>query len=324
MSCADPAPARLRLLREQAEEALDPVRPLEQHEEGHEDDRHEVATSAVITPFVTATACPRARTAASAPPLFERLLRLLDEVVLRLQEAEPPAALRDVVRGSPARCSTKSFTWSTSVGMKGGDAGEREQRSRRGERDRDAAPLHPCRWNQSTAGLSASDEEERDQDPRDHGRTIQITHRQTHDGDRDAEHRQDRPHGEAHDALGRHGGEDRGRAGRFDRAAAGEPSAVSLRGQPAEATATLPDGREALVRVSVPDDSYVPKREREHRHRRDRDRRARSSRSVDTILEPEQDSEGLALAREIASGLGSGRSGRPRRRSSRSPTAPER
>ena len=28
---------------------------------------------------------------------------------------------------------------------------------------------------------------------------------------------------------------------------------------------------------------------------------------MDTILEPEQDSEGLALAREIASGLGSGR-----------------
>jgi hypothetical protein len=80
---------------------------------------------------------------------------------------------------------------------------------------------------------------------------------------------------------------------------------VSLRGHAAEATATLPDGREAFVRVGVPDDSYVPKREL-------------STVTVeiaiggeivavvDTILEPEQDREGLALAREIAVGLGSG------------------
>jgi hypothetical protein len=80
---------------------------------------------------------------------------------------------------------------------------------------------------------------------------------------------------------------------------------VSLRGHAAEATATLPDGREAVVRVGVPDDSYVPKRER-------------STVTaeiaigdevvavVDTILEPEQDGEAVALAREIAAGLGSG------------------
>lgn len=80
---------------------------------------------------------------------------------------------------------------------------------------------------------------------------------------------------------------------------------MSLRGHAAEATATLPDGREALVRVGVPDDSYVSARER-------------STVTaeivigeevvavVDTILEPEQDSEALALAREIASGLGTG------------------
>jgi hypothetical protein len=80
---------------------------------------------------------------------------------------------------------------------------------------------------------------------------------------------------------------------------------VSLRGNPVEASATLPDGREALVRVSVPDDPYVPKRER-------------SEvvveivigdevvAVVESILDPEQSSEGLALAREIAAGLGSG------------------
>jgi hypothetical protein len=80
---------------------------------------------------------------------------------------------------------------------------------------------------------------------------------------------------------------------------------VSLRGHPAEATTTLPDGREALVRVGVPDDSYVPKRERS-------DVTAEIVIGdevvavVETILAPDQDGEGLALAREIAAGLGSG------------------
>src|ERR671934_77754 len=36
---------------------------------------------------------------------------------------------------------------------------------------------------------------------------------------------------------------------------------MSLRGEPVELTATLPDGREARVRVGVPDDPYIPRRE---------------------------------------------------------------
>src|SRR5437588_185746 len=36
---------------------------------------------------------------------------------------------------------------------------------------------------------------------------------------------------------------------------------MSLRGERVEHTATLPDGREALVRVGVPDDPYIPRRE---------------------------------------------------------------
>jgi len=35
---------------------------------------------------------------------------------------------------------------------------------------------------------------------------------------------------------------------------------VSLRGEPYERVADLPDGRQARVRVAVPDDSYIPKR----------------------------------------------------------------
>ena len=36
---------------------------------------------------------------------------------------------------------------------------------------------------------------------------------------------------------------------------------MSLNGNPVEQTATLPDGREVLIRIGVPDDPYIPKRE---------------------------------------------------------------
>ena len=80
---------------------------------------------------------------------------------------------------------------------------------------------------------------------------------------------------------------------------------MSLRGIPAEARATLPDGREVLVRVGVPDDSYVPKRERSEVTAEIVVGSAVVA-VVETILDPEQDSEALALARKIAAGLGSG------------------
>jgi hypothetical protein len=72
-----------------------------------------------------------------------------------------------------------------------------------------------------------------------------------------------------------------------------------------EETAALPDGREALVRVGVPDDPYIPKREL--------DTVAieivigdRVEATLNTILEADQDSEARALAREVAAGLRSG------------------
>jgi hypothetical protein len=80
---------------------------------------------------------------------------------------------------------------------------------------------------------------------------------------------------------------------------------MSLRGEPVELPATLPDGRAARVRVGVPDDSYIPRRELdtvavelfvddEH------------AGAVNTVLDADQDSEARALAREIVAGLESG------------------
>jgi hypothetical protein len=81
---------------------------------------------------------------------------------------------------------------------------------------------------------------------------------------------------------------------------------VSLRGEPIEATATLPDGRTIRVRVGVPQDSYIAPRELDtvdielfdgERHLA----------AVNTVLDAQQDSEARALIREIVSGLESGR-----------------
>jgi hypothetical protein len=81
---------------------------------------------------------------------------------------------------------------------------------------------------------------------------------------------------------------------------------VSLRGQMVEQTAKLPDGREAIVRVGVPDDPYIPKRELDTVDVElfiD----GRVAAAVNTVLDADQDSEALELAREIVAGLESGK-----------------
>jgi hypothetical protein len=80
---------------------------------------------------------------------------------------------------------------------------------------------------------------------------------------------------------------------------------VSLRGAPLEAEVTVPDGRIVRVRVGVPDDSYIPKRELdtvtvelyangEH------------IAAVNTVLDADQTDEAHELLQEIAAGLESG------------------
>jgi hypothetical protein len=80
---------------------------------------------------------------------------------------------------------------------------------------------------------------------------------------------------------------------------------VTLNGNPVELAATLPDGREVLIRVGIPDDSYVARREL-----RTVDVELVSGgehlAAVTSVLLPEQESEALALARRIKAGLESG------------------
>ena len=80
---------------------------------------------------------------------------------------------------------------------------------------------------------------------------------------------------------------------------------VTLRAHPLIEDATLPDGRVVRVRVGVPEDGYI---------------RARDLRTVDlelygdgehlaavnTVLDPEDESEARQLLREVVAGLESG------------------
>jgi len=80
---------------------------------------------------------------------------------------------------------------------------------------------------------------------------------------------------------------------------------VSLRGQPIEQTVVLPDGREVVIWIGVPNDSYIRHREIDtvsvELHNGD-DVLA----TVNSVLEPRQTVEAWALARELVAGLESG------------------
>jgi hypothetical protein len=80
---------------------------------------------------------------------------------------------------------------------------------------------------------------------------------------------------------------------------------MSLRGEPIVVPATLPDGRSVTVRVGVPDDPYIAKREL-HTVTLELESNGEHLAAVNTILEPAQTSEARALAREVVAGLESG------------------
>jgi hypothetical protein len=80
---------------------------------------------------------------------------------------------------------------------------------------------------------------------------------------------------------------------------------MSLRGEPIQTAATLPDGRVVLVRVGVPEDSYIASRELDTVDVELFDGEQHLA-AVNTVLSADQDSEARALAREIVAGLESG------------------
>lgn len=80
---------------------------------------------------------------------------------------------------------------------------------------------------------------------------------------------------------------------------------MSLRGRPVEQSAIAKDGREILVRVGVPEDPYIPRRELDT-VAVELIADGRPLATVNTVLSPDQESEAHELAREIVAGLESG------------------
>lgn len=81
---------------------------------------------------------------------------------------------------------------------------------------------------------------------------------------------------------------------------------MSLRATPVVETATLPDGREAEIRIGVPQDDYVRASELDTvalELRLD----GQVVAALNTVLAPGQDGDAKRLAKEIAEGLSSGR-----------------
>ena len=92
--------------------------------------------------------------------------------------------------------------------------------------------------------------------------------------------------------------------GCFDPASPRDPAFVTLRGHPISETATLPDGRSVSIGVCVLDDDYIAERSRTVVVELTSGGEVLAT--LNTVLEPEQTSEALALAREIRAGLESG------------------
>jgi hypothetical protein len=80
---------------------------------------------------------------------------------------------------------------------------------------------------------------------------------------------------------------------------------MSLRGEPLEADATLPDGSTVHIRIGVPEDGYIKARDLDtvaievSAH-------GEHIAAVNTLLDADESSEALGLLRQIVAGLESG------------------
>ena len=82
---------------------------------------------------------------------------------------------------------------------------------------------------------------------------------------------------------------------------------MSLRGEPIEATATLPDGRSVRVWIGVPEDPYIRRRELDTVDIELSLVGGNHLAAVNTVLDADQVSEARELSREIVAGLESGK-----------------
>ncbi len=161
---ADLAPARLLFLRNEDENPLDPHRPLEQHEEGHEDDR-ERRDHAGDDALRDGERGPGADRQTSDAAVVDRGLDLLDDVVPGLEEAEPSPPVRQVgdVVGDLAREAVDLVDERRNEG--GGEPGDDGEREHEDDACRRSASRHAVRLEPTDGRVEREREEERDQEP---------------------------------------------------------------------------------------------------------------------------------------------------------------
>jgi hypothetical protein len=80
---------------------------------------------------------------------------------------------------------------------------------------------------------------------------------------------------------------------------------MSLRGEPLEADATLPDGSTVHIRIGVPDDGYIKARDLDT-VAIELSAHGEHIAAVNTLLDADESSEALGLLRQIVAGLESG------------------
>ena len=200
---ADSTPARLRLLGEERVPALDPVAPLEQHEERQEDDRHRRRDDR------DDALGDRERRAGKPEHLLRAavlhlLLDLLDDVVLALEEAEPSAPVRQVVDVVRERLDEAVDLVDQLRDERRADRGDHDDRDHVGERDRGPSLEAPATFDPADERIKREREEQRDHDPREHMPSDPDHLERDRDRNRDQQDPQDRAGTQVDHALRRH------------------------------------------------------------------------------------------------------------------------
>ena len=201
---ADVPHARLGTLREEREAALDPVTPFEQHEERQEDDRHRCGDRGDDAPR-HADGCAREAEHLGRAALLHLLPHLLDDVVLRLEEAEAAAPVRDVLHVVGERLDEAVHLVDQPREERCAERDDRGDHYQVGERDRQPPPEMRPALQPVDERVEGEREEERDDEPRDH-----AAHDPDHLGDDrdrgdDEEDPEDRARTEVDDTLFGHG-----------------------------------------------------------------------------------------------------------------------
>ena len=211
---ADLAPPGLRLRRQRREEPLHPGRPLEQHEERHEDDRdrgHDDRDHALGDGDRDARKPEHLRRAA----VPDRVLDPFLDVVLRLEEAEASAAVGEVVRVVGQLVHELVGLVDERRDEREADPDEEPDRQHVRQRSRIPAARDPVPLEPVHGRVEREREEGRDHDPREDVPRDPDHLERERDGDHDPEHGQDRPGPKADEAFRDHADQHRERAGRL-------------------------------------------------------------------------------------------------------------